>query len=229
MQKYGKVIYKFGGDHVKGHHKEIHINNKVINYTHIENGSNTICFMFSGSGYSYHHPLFYYATMVMLENRIDVVQVHYSFKENLSNYTIEEITKILMAEIDPILSEVLRLGQYNQTIFLGKSLGSTPIVLDLMKREQFLSSKMILLTPLLKFEAIFDALLHCSHQQMMIIGDLDPHYNASQIEQLRDKEQRVHVIPNANHSLDIVGFKTTESVRVLAEVMEHIQDIIDLD
>ena len=214
---------------MKGHTKEIPINNKSIKYSHLENGSNTICFMFSGSGYNYDHPLFYYATMVMLQNKIDVVQVHYSFEENLFTHSLDEISGIIMAEIEPVMSEVLRKDQYNQTIFLGKSLGSIPIVMDLMKREQFLSSKMILLTPLLKLQAIFDSLLKCHHQQTIMIGDQDPHYNTYQIEQLREKGRIVHVIPNANHKLDIVGFETTESVRVLSEVMKHIQDIINSD
>ncbi len=41
---------------MKGIKKEIHINDKVIYYTHIEKGSSTVCFMFSGSGYNYNKP-----------------------------------------------------------------------------------------------------------------------------------------------------------------------------
>lgn len=36
------------GETMKGTKKEIHINDKVIYYTHIEKGSSTVCFMFSG-------------------------------------------------------------------------------------------------------------------------------------------------------------------------------------
>ena len=49
-------------------------------------------------------------------------------------------------------------------MFLGKSLGTIPIANDLMKRENLQSQKMILLTPLLTFESIFDSILHSHHE-----------------------------------------------------------------
>ena len=91
---------------MKGTKKEIHIDNKVIRYTHIEKGSNTICFMFSGSGYNYDKPLFYYATMLMLENKIDVVHIHYSYDGQLMEKPMEEVTKVMMDDINPIINEV---------------------------------------------------------------------------------------------------------------------------
>ena len=39
--------------------------------------------MFSGPGYNYDKPLFYYTTMLMLENKIDVVHIHYSYDGQL--------------------------------------------------------------------------------------------------------------------------------------------------
>lgn len=66
---------------MKGNKKEIQINDKVIRYTHIEMGFKKICFMFSGSGYNYDKPLFYYSTMLMLQNKIDIVHIHYSYDE----------------------------------------------------------------------------------------------------------------------------------------------------
>ncbi|MBI0579999.1 hypothetical protein IEC97_21810 [Neobacillus cucumis] len=53
------------------------INEKQVHYTYIENGSPVICFMFSGAGYTYDKPLLYYSTMTMLENKYDVVHIHY--------------------------------------------------------------------------------------------------------------------------------------------------------
>ena len=48
-----------------------------------------------------------------------------------------------------------------------------------MKREEFAKSKMILLTPLLTFESIFDSILHSHHEGVLVIGDKDHQYNAS--------------------------------------------------
>ncbi|PHF07361.1 alpha/beta hydrolase [Bacillus wiedmannii] len=201
---------------MKGIRKEIHIDGKVIPYTHIEKGSNTVCFMFSGSGYNYDKPLFYYATMLMLENKIDVVHIHYSYDEQVMNKPMEEVTKIMMDDINPLMKEVLKGEQYNYTLFLGKSLGTIPIVNDLMKRDDFLQSKMILLTPLLSFDSIFDSILHSHHEGLLVIGDKDHQYNADQIDRLHKTNLQIEVVKNANHSVNIGGLETKNSIEAIA-------------
>ncbi|AFU13649.1 hypothetical protein MC28_2227 [Bacillus thuringiensis MC28] len=182
---------------MKGTKKEIHIDDKVIRYTHIEKGSNIICFMFSGSGYNYDKPLFYYATMLMLEHKIDVVHIHYSYD-----------------------------GQYNDSMFLGKSLGTIPIANDLMKREEFSQSKMILLTPLLTFNSIFDSILHSRHEGLLVIGDRDHQYNADQIEQLDHSNLKIEIVNNANHSLHVGEYKTENSIEAIAKVIETLKEVV---
>lgn len=213
---------------MKANKKEIQINNKLISYTHFEKGSKTICFMFSGSGYNYDKPLFYFATMAMLQNNIDIVHIHYSYGENLFAKSLEEISKTMMDDINLVISDVLKNGQYNETIFLGKSLGTIPITNDLMKRDEFLKSQMILLTPLFKFDAIFNSILNSQHQGIIVIGDKDPHYNSKQIDQLHELNLKIDVIHNANHSLDVVEFETANSIIALSRVMEKIQETIKI-
>ncbi len=75
--------------------------------------------MFSGSGYNYDKPLFYYATMLMLEHKIDVVHIHYSYDEQVMNKPIEELTKVMMDDINPVINEVLKNEQYSKSMFLG--------------------------------------------------------------------------------------------------------------
>ncbi|EOS8268679.1 TPA: alpha/beta hydrolase [Bacillus cereus] len=214
------------GETMKGTKKEIHINDKVIHYTHIEKGSSTVCFMFSGSGYNYDKPLFYYATMLMLENKIDVVHIHYSHNDQVMNKPMEEITKVMMGDIHPIMKEVLKDKQYNDTMFLGKSLGTIPIANDLMKREEFTQSKMILLTPLLTFESIFDSILHSSHEGLLVIGDKDHQYNADQIDQLHKTNLQIEVVKNANHSVNVGEFETENSIEAIANIIEKLKEVI---
>lgn len=211
---------------VKGIKKEIHVDSKVIPYTHIEKGSNRICFMFSGSGYNYDKPLFYYATMLMLENKIDVVHIHYSYNDQVMNKPMEEITKVMMGDIHPIMKEVLKDKQYNDTMFLGKSLGTIPIANDLMKREEFTQSKMILLTPLLTFESIFDSILHSHHEGLLVIGDKDHQYNADQIDQLHKTNLQIEVVKNANHSVNVGEFETENSIKAIAKIIEKLKEVI---
>ncbi|QWI61069.1 alpha/beta hydrolase [Bacillus mycoides] len=211
---------------MKGTKKEIHIDDKVIRYTHIEKGSNTVCFMFSGSGYNYDKPLFYYATMLMLENKIDVVHIHYSYDGQLMEKSMEEITKIMMDDINPIMNEVTQNEQYNYTMFLGKSLGTIPIANDLMKREEFLRSKMMLLTPLLTFDSIFDSILHSHHEGLLVIGDKDHQYNANQINQLHKTNLQIEVVKNANHSVNVGEFETENSIEAIAKIIEKLKEVV---
>lgn len=195
--------------------------------THISKKvSNTICFMFSGSGYNYDKPLFYYATMLMLENEIDVVHIHYSYDGQLMEKPMEEVTKVMMDDINPIINEVLRNGQYNDSMFLGKSLGTIPIANDLMKREEYLQSKMILLTPLLTFDSIFDSILHSHHDGLLVIGDKDHQYNASQMERLEQSNLKIEIVKNANHSLNVGEFETENSIVVIAKVIEQLKEVV---
>ncbi|PYE93857.1 hypothetical protein ATL10_1007138 [Bacillus sp. 196mf] len=211
---------------VKGTKKEVHINDKLIRYTHIEKGSSTVCFMFSGSGYNYDKPLFYYATMLMLEHKIDVVHIHYSYDEQVMNKSMEEITKVMMDDINPIMKEVLKGKQYNDTMFLGKSLGTIPIANDLMKREEFAQSKMILLTPLLTFDSIFEAILHSHHEGILVIGDKDHQYNADQIDQLNKTNLTIDVVKNANHSVNVGEYETENSIEAIANIIEKLKEVI---
>ncbi len=101
----------------KDNKKEIHLEDKTIRYTHIDNGSKTICFMFSGSGYNYDKPLFYYSTMVMLENNVDVVHIHYSYEGGWSEKPVEEMSNRMMNDIQPVISEVLHHLPYSKILF----------------------------------------------------------------------------------------------------------------
>ncbi|MED3397292.1 alpha/beta hydrolase [Bacillus wiedmannii] len=214
------------GKRVKGTKREIHINDKVTHYTHIQKGSSTVCFMFSGSGYNYDKPLFYYATMLMLEHKIDVVHIHYSYDEQVMNKPMEEVTKVMMDDIRPIMNEVLKDEQYNETMFLGKSLGTIPIANDVMKREEFLQSKMIVLTPLLTFESIFDSILHSGHKGLLVIGDKDHEYNADQMDQLYKTNLTIDVVKNANHSVNVGEYETGNSIEAIAKIIEKLKEIV---
>ncbi|TBX46639.1 alpha/beta hydrolase [Bacillus thuringiensis] len=214
------------GKMVKGTKKEVHINDKVIYYTHIEKGSSTVCFMFSGSGYNYDKPLFYYATMLMLEHKIDVVHIHYSYDEQVMNKPMEEVTKVMMDDINPVINEVLKDEQYNETMFLGKSLGTIPIANDLMKRDEFAQSKMILLTPLLTFDTIFDSILHSRHEGFLVIGDKDHQYNADQIDQLYKTSLQIEVVKNANHSVNVGGYETENSIEAIAKIIGELKEVV---
>ncbi|MDI7742113.1 alpha/beta hydrolase [Lysinibacillus fusiformis] len=208
------------------HNSELNLNRKPIKFTHIDLNSKSICFMLSGGGYNYDKPLFYYSTMVMIKKNIDVVHIHYSYNEQTIKKPITELAKIMMDDIDPVISDILNKRDYQYTIFLGKSLGTIPIAIELMKRDEFFDSKMVLLTPLLKFNAIFDSILNSQHHGLLVIGDQDKHYNTNQIDQLRNTNFEIEVFGNTNHSLDDGEFDAKASIGALSRVMKQLQEMI---
>lgn len=200
---------------------------KQIEYTHIQTGSKNVCFMFSGTGYTYEKPLLYYATMVMLENNIDVVQVHYSYEQELFEQTFEDIKNFIMNDIDPVINNVIDNFHYDETIFLAKSLGTIPVVSEIMKREAFNKSKMILLTPLLKLERIYEEILNSNHEGLIVIGDKDPHYNPEQVKEMAQHTSfNIEVIHGVNHSLDDVEYDTLTSISSLTKVIKSLHEMI---
>jgi hypothetical protein len=205
------------------------INEKEVQYTHIENGSTVVCFMFSGAGYTYEKPLFYYSTMTMLQHQYDVVHIYYSYGQDLFKLPLDEITDIILNDVSPVISDVLKNNQYVETVFLGKSLGTIPIINGLMKNDMYMNSKMILLTPLLKFDSIFEVLLEINHSSFIVIGEKDSHYILSRIEAIENKPNiKIEIVPNANHSLDIEPFNTLNSITALEEVMKRLDEFLIL-
>ncbi|MFD2443863.1 alpha/beta hydrolase [Bacillus sp. CGMCC 1.16607] len=201
------------------------INHKEIQYTHIENGSSVICFMFSGSGYTYDKPLFYYSTMTMLQNKFDIVHIHYSYGHDLFKlFSITDITKMVYDDVIHIINEVIENNKHDDVIFLGKSLGTIPLINGLMKENTFSNSKMILFTPLLKFDTIFESLLSSHHNALVVIGDRDPHYIPEKIEALLEISNiKVVNVPDADHSLDIEPHHTLLSLKALEGVMRELE------
>lgn len=196
-----------------------------ITYTHFSQDSDRICFMFSGTGYRYDKPIFYYATQLMIQEKIDVVHVHYSYDDTIFDFTTEEISEKMMEDIQPVLTKVLSSAKYTDVIFLTKSLGTVP-TLSLLKEEQFKQATFILLTPLMKKVALYEAILHSDRKMALMIGDRDPHFDARQLETLQNKNLPIEVISGANHSLELIPMNTSASVEVIKDMIDWLHSLI---
>lgn len=132
-----------------------------------------------------------------------------------------------MNDIDPVINNVIDNFHYDETIFLAKSLGTIPVVSEIMKREAFNKSKMILLTPLLKLERIYEEILNSNHEGLIVIGDKDPHYNPEQVKEMAQHTSfNIEVIQGVNHSLDDVEYDTLISISSLTKVIKSLHEMI---
>jgi hypothetical protein len=218
----------FGGETMKVEQKTILTQGKKdVQYTHIQNNSQVVCFMLSGTGYTYDKPLFYYSTMLMLESNVDVVHIHYSYTQSELNLPKDELANLIVEDVNPVVSEVIENGEYNETIFLGKSLGTIPIISKFANERVYSNSRMIILTPLLQYDLYYKRLLESKNKTLLVIGDVDTHYIPEKITKIAEKTNfNIKEIPNANHSLDIELFATSQSISALNDIIINIKNFI---
>ncbi|OEH93594.1 hypothetical protein [Bacillus solimangrovi] len=204
--------------------KSLIVNGQALRYTHITQNNKTICFMFSGSGYTYEKPLLYYSTLNMLQNEVDVIHVHYSYSKNIS---FEEIVNAIGTDVQAVVNNVLANNLYTQRIFLGKSLGTIPIIQKFMNNEAFTQDKTILLTPLLNIHSQYERLKSITSKGMIVIGDKDPYFDEEKILYLKQHTSlSINIIPFANHALEHHSFDVETSIKNLQSTIHLIDSFI---
>ncbi|RDY70075.1 alpha/beta hydrolase [Halobacillus trueperi] len=192
-----------------------------IAYTYIQNGSDRVCFMFSGRGYSYDHPIFYYTTMKLMEDTCDIVHVHYDYDSSFFEQPWEVIAKRMERDVSSVIEDVFKQRDYGHLTFLGKSIGTLPIAERLI--QKYSEARFVLLTPLFKYELYKEPLIHTNAELLIFVGDEDHHYIKSVVESLESRTNiRMEVLKNANHSLDVSGGDTASSIEVMKRVVESI-------
>ncbi|GLC88117.1 hypothetical protein [Lysinibacillus piscis] len=172
-----------------------------ITYHHFDNQSDKICFMFSGTGYTYDKPLLYYPTLLMLELGYNVVHVCYEFQQSQFEQTPEEISKMVQQVVQPIVNYCIASKSYTEAIYFGKSLGTLPIVDFYIQQQSDIPCRFILLTPLLSLTHVMQNLQN--KHAFIAIGTNDPHYSQERVAAL--SSHQLTVIDNADHSLEIIG------------------------
>ncbi|MGE8001019.1 hypothetical protein ACQKOF_20545 [Lysinibacillus sp. NPDC093190] len=136
-------------------------NDVTYNYFDIERDK--VCFMFSGTGYTYERPLLYYSTELMLELGYDVVQVCYGFNSQPFEQGPEAISAMVYNAANPIVEYILNTKSYTEAVYIGKSLGTLPITDFYMQQASSIPSRFVLLTPLLSLDHVMKICLVSRH------------------------------------------------------------------
>ncbi|MED1852021.1 alpha/beta hydrolase [Brevibacillus borstelensis] len=202
---------------------------QLVPYTLIQRaggGGRAICFICPGSSYSFDRPLLYYSTMLMLEQGLDVVHVHYSYGSDNTDYWMLPPRKrgaLMLQDVEAVVRHVLADQPRKQLLFIGKSIGTLPIVSGFGESMLPSEASAILLTPLLNQEGFAESLLACKQNMYLVTGTADHYYHSETIEQIRDKHANIEldIVPNADHSLEI-PFDTTVSLETLQQVFSGI-------
>ncbi|WML38261.1 hypothetical protein RCG19_13625 [Neobacillus sp. OS1-2] len=191
--------------------------------------SNGICIMLPGLGYSTQRPLFHYATGMCLNQNIDVLQINYQFAkdERFRKLKKEEQNHWMYEDVKAVVEEVLRETSYEHCFLLSKSIGTIPMALEWVKKDFTNKSIGIWLTPLIKDDQVYHALLKTDQPSLCVIGDQDHHFIEERISSLKNNNL-VHtvVIPNADHGLEIKG-DILASIETIKRVIEQVQEFMD--
>jgi hypothetical protein len=79
------------------------------------------------------------------------------------------------------------------------------------------------MTPLLKEDAVFDALTTVSGSAAVVIGSEDHHYDEARLESLAARRNVMIVVqPDGNHSLN-AGNSAGESAQSLTEIIKRLE------
>ena len=185
-----------------------------VPYNYFDNKNDKVCFMFSGTGYTYEKPLLYYSTELMLELGYDVVQVCYTFDSQQFEQEPEAISAMVYNAANPIVEYILSTKSYAEAVYIGKSLGTLPITDFYMQQMSSVPSRYMLLTPLLSLDHVMENLL--GKQAFLAIGTADPHYSKDRLGSLSSLE--LTIVENADHSLEIKNH-TVESVIICQSLL----------
>lgn len=195
-----------------------------------EHRSQAIAFFCPGASYLFDKPLLHYSTMLMLHQQIDIVHIDYAYgRENLAFWELplEGRSLWMQEDVQAVVSQVLAEHEYGQVIFLGKSIGTLPIVEGLLSSPAHDEAVAILLTPLLTGESLAKSLLQVNQTIFLAIGTNDHYYDATVIQNLQRNKPHVHLhlVPEANHALEI-GFDPDASLACLQGVMKAMQTFL---
>lgn len=193
-----------------------------------EEPNKSICIMLPGLGYSTQRPLFHYATSVCLNNHVDVLHINYHFAKNeyFKKLTRSEQDRWMYEDVKVVVEKVLKDSTYEQCFLLSKSIGTIPMAIEWTEKNFLHNAFGIWLTPLLKDDNVFNALLNTELPSLYVIGDQDHHFIEERISTLKNNELVSSVvIPNADHGLEIKG-DTLASIDAVKEVLESVQEFI---
>lgn len=213
-------MFKVKTDSVAGY-KEM-----KIPYTLLSTNEDTrnLVIMLPGAGYSAQAPLFHYSTGVFLNKSSDVLQVNYSYNDKFyDNFSIDEISDAIKHDVRVVIDQVLNDRSYESFCLIGKSLGTIAMSSEL-KRSIFKDAKAVWLTPLIKREDVFEAMVKGENRALCFIGDNDQHYNAERYEQIVNNTNMVSTLfLNANHGLQYEN-DPVNSIDVLKNVIKEINE-----
>lgn len=165
-------------------------------------GNRLLAVIFPGYGYTVQGPVLFYSKLLLENMGYDVLAVEYRYNEDeeFDSATDHEQDEWFRCDISAVVELLKANKQYNQYVFLGKSMG-TAALLHIAQTRLFTPAKYIWLTPDDSFEDMVKYIDRSDLQSLIIGGGRDPYFRPELRSQLKGKAE-IKVFNNAGHSLE---------------------------
>lgn len=182
--------------------------------------TNYLTIILPGAGYTTQAPLLHFTTGIFWNKGHDVLHVNYQYsQEEMSALEKDEFTADVLSVIELILDN----HDYSHLTIVAKSIGTVAMTY-LLEYPRFKTAKTIWLTPLLQRNHVYEALLKCDHEGIVIIGNEDPCFIEERFEEIKKNQNlTLHLVEGANHSLELKN-NIIGSIDVLKDIMKVIDD-----
>ncbi len=172
--------------------------------------------IFPGIGYHTDKPLLYYSKKIAAHYGFDIIEVPYgNFPKGIkgSKEKMQQAFTSALSQAEEILKEA-DLGKYDALLFISKSIGTA--VASAYAEKKRLSTKNIFYTP------VEESLEWMTQPGVVFHGTRDPWAETEPlIEGCKKKGYPLHLIENANHSLEtgdvLSDIKNLERIMAITE------------
>jgi predicted alpha/beta-hydrolase family hydrolase len=170
-------------------------------------------------------PLLYYTRTLLTALGSDVLLVEYAYnrKPDFQALPDGERERWFLADVNAAGEAALTSRSYGEVTLVGKSLGTLAIT-HLLSKPQFVNSRAVWLTPLLRDERVRTQMRKATQNALLVVGTNDPHYDADFLTRLNALPQvKAIVLEGADHSLESEG-DPLKSISLLEQVMHEMRE-----
>jgi len=185
-----------------------------------EEQPNSLVIILPGAGYTSQAPLLHYSCGIYFSKGYDVLQVNYNYpREFIANLSEDDF----YSDVESVLKKALEDSTYSNFVFIAKSMGTIALSHFITKPE-FNNAKSIWLTPLIKRNDVYNALLNLKTKAkgLCIVGGIDPTYDSSKFNDIRtNKNIESILIEGTNHNLEFDN-DVLKSIGAISNIMNNV-------
>ena len=168
----------------------------------------TLAILLSGLNYTMDMPLMFFTRRLLLWRGVDVLNLNPNTRSTAFQGTNEaDQLTWLQGDMQAGIQAGLAQSNYQQLILVGKSIGSLAIAMGEEYAQALLPTALVWLTPLLRYEAVFQAALKATGPQVHICGGADSTYKPDRLQQILATKPNASafIAEGANHILEVPG------------------------